>query len=125
MSTKKKNTTLNLDVSLDNAATDATEAFLNAADQLSTQTTPPSSALKPVAPPTVKRIEKTEIKQPVNPDWVCASLWLPKVVVERLTLEAVKAAKKQFRNVPNMSLYYRELVINEYRRLVGDGTVQP
>ena len=69
MSTKKKNTTLNLDVSLDNAATDATEAFLNAADQLSTQTTPPSSALKPVAPHTVKRIEKTEIKQPIHNLW--------------------------------------------------------
>jgi hypothetical protein len=124
MSTKKKITTLNLDVSMDNAATDATEAFLNAADPLSTQTTPPPSALKPVAR-AVKRMEKTEKKQPINPDWVCASLWLPKVVVERLTLEAVKAAKKQFRNVPNMSLYYRELVINEYRRLVGDGTVQP
>ena len=123
MSTKKKNTTLNLDVSMDNAVTDATEAFLKAADPQSTQTTPPSS-LKPVAH-AVKQIEKTEKKQPVNPDWVCASLWLPKVVVERLTQEAVKAAKKQFRNVPNMSLYYRELVINEYRRLVGDGTVQP
>ena len=124
MSTKKKITTLNLEVSMDNAATDATEAFLNAADQQSTQSTPPTSALKPVAH-AVKRIEKTEKKQPVNLDWVCASLWLPKVVVERLTMEAVKAAKKQFRTVPNMSLYYRELVINEYRRLVGDGTAQP
>ena len=124
MSTKKKITTLNLDVSMDNAATDATEAFLNASDPQSTLTTPPPSALKPVAH-AVKRIEKSDKKQPVNPDWICASLWLPKVVVERLTLEAVKAAKKQFRNVPNMSLYYRELVINEYRRLVGDGTVQP
>ena len=124
MSTKKKITTLNLDVSMDNAATDATEAFLKAADPQSTQTTPPPSALKPEAH-AVKQFEKTEKKQPVNPDWVCASLWLPKVVVERLTLEAVKAAKVQFRSVPNMSLYYRELVINEYRRLVGDGTVQP
>ena len=124
MSTKKKNTTLNLDVSMDNAATDATEAFLKAADPQSMETTLSPSALKPVAH-AVKRIEKTEKKQPVNPDWVCASLWLPKVVVERLTLEAVKAAKVQFRNVPNMSLYYRELVINEYRRLVGDGTDQP
>jgi len=124
MSTKKKNITLNLDVSMDSAATDATEAFLKAADPQSVETPPPPSALKPKAH-AVKRIENTEKKQPVNPDWVCASLWLPKVVVERLTLEAVKAAKKQFRNVPNMSLYYRELVINEYRRLVGDGTVQP
>lgn len=123
MSTKKI-TTLNLDVSMDNAATDATEAFLKAADPQSTQTTPPPSALEPVAH-NVKRTKKTEKKQPINPDWVCASLWLPKVVVERLTLEAVKAAKKQFRTIPNMSLYYRELVINEYRRLVGDGTVQP
>ena len=124
MSTKKKITTLNLDVSMDNAATDATEAFLKAADPQSMETTLPPPALKPV-PHAVKRLEKAEKKQPVNPDWVCASLWLPKVVVERLTLEAVKAAKKQFRNVPNMSLYYRELVINEYRRLVGDGTAQP
>ena len=124
MSTKKKITTLNLDVSMDNAATDATEAFLKAADQQSTQSTPQPSTLKPVAH-AVNRIEKTDKKQPVNPDWVCASLWLPKVVVERLTLEAVKAAKVQFRTIPNMSLYYRELVINEYRRLVGDGTSQP
>lgn len=124
MSTKKKITILNLDVSMDNAATDATEAFLKAADPQSMDTTLPQSALKPVVH-AVKRMEKSEKKQPVNPDWVCASLWLPKVVVERLTMEAVKAAKKQFRNVPNMSLYYRELVINEYRRLVGDGTAQP
>ena len=71
MSTKKKNTTLNLDVSLDNAATDATEAFLKAADPQSTQTMPPPSALKPEAH-AVKQFEKTEKKQPVNPDWVCA-----------------------------------------------------
>ena len=122
MSTKKK-TTLNLDVSMDNAATDATEAFLKAAEPQVKQTVQPP-ALKSITH-TVKRTEKVEKKQPVNPDWVCASLWLPKVVVERLTLEAVEAAKKQFRTVPNMSLYYRELVINEYRRLAGEETAQP